>query len=86
MRVEIPACPPEGGSAVFFDAKGNIERVFVYKDDTLVEIKYPISKDDFLKKYEDIKLEDWGSEILPVEIKCSPGHWAIINGQYIWVP
>lgn len=86
MSVEISACPPEGGSAVFFDAKGNIERVLAYKDKTIVEIKKPISKEEFFKEHENVKLEDWGSEILPVEIKCSPGQWAIINGKKIWVP
>jgi len=87
MSVEIPVCPPRGGSAVFFDAKGKIERVFAYKDDkSLVEIKNPISKEEFLKNHENVKLEDWGSGILPVEIKCSPGRWAVIDGQRIWVP
>ena len=86
MGVEIPACPPRGGSAIFFDAKGNIERVFAYKDERLVEIKNPISKDEFFKKNEHVKLENWGSGILSVGVKCSPYRWAIIDGQKIWVP
>ena len=86
MNVEIPACPPRGGFAVFFDAKGNINQIFVYKDRGLVEIKNSISKEEFFKRRENVKFEDWGSGILPVEVKCSPRHWVILDGQKIWAP
>ncbi len=86
MSVEIPACPSRGGTAVFLDSKGRIERVFTYKDKSLVEIKEPISKEAFFKKCKNVKLENWGTPILPAEVRCSPGHWAIISGRRIWVP
>jgi len=91
MSVEIPACPERGGFAVFFDAQGNVEKVFAYKKindekSCLVKIKNSISKEEFLKKDEKIKLDTWGSGILPMEVESSPGRWAVIDGQRIWVP